>query len=438
MKRHMVCLIVSAIMIVATAMLPQPSPAAAAEPVEIHLMHQFTEGSATQPLLARFTEQYMAEHPGVTVKWTWAGWEQFDQKLRAMVEAGEPLDAVWNSSMVLSIYAREGLLQPVDDALKGENYESDATWTDSFLPGLLDQALVKDAPDGAAYYSIPHDMHISGIFYNQDIFQQNGITPPETWAQLLETCEKLKAAGITPFAQDGGYTPYNFRVFMYIAVRIGGEQAFYDTVMHTEGTSWADNPDWLKAAEETQKLTTQYFQAGFLGSQWPAAQVEWAQGKEAMMIIPTWLPGELAGSAPETLKMGFFRFPAFDGGKGDPTATELKFNGFGILKNAVHPKETLEFLKFLTSREVHTALAAEGLTPAAVKGVTLPASLQAVEQIVATSKLIPFQDGAEGDAAEWMANVAEPLLGQLCAGDVTAQEFVAELQKQSDALYSRP
>ncbi|MFZ4618359.1 MAG: ABC transporter substrate-binding protein, partial [Rectinemataceae bacterium] len=39
-----------------------------------------------------------------------------------------------------------------------------------------------------------------GIYYNQKIFKDNGIAVPATWEDLLSAAKKLKAKGITPFA----------------------------------------------------------------------------------------------------------------------------------------------------------------------------------------------------------------------------------------------
>jgi ABC-type glycerol-3-phosphate transport system substrate-binding protein len=122
----------------------------AAAPVEIEVWHQFTEGVGTQALLTNFTAEYEASHPEVRINWNWAGFEQYDQRLRARVESNDPPDAVWNSSQLLTIYAREGWLQRVDEALAGKNYEGDATWSDIFFPNLIEQAYVEDGSEGGA------------------------------------------------------------------------------------------------------------------------------------------------------------------------------------------------------------------------------------------------------------------------------------------------
>ena len=445
MKRLLQLLsIVMLVAFVASACAPAATPAPTEPPaateappeevVEIYLFHQYTEGGGAQPVWVQLTEEYMAANPNIKIKWEWAGWEMFDQKLSARIEAGESPDAVWSSAAVQAIYAREGLTVPIDEYLAEPNYEGDSTWLESFYPSLIELSYVEDAAVGPGYYTAPTGMYSSGIFYNTDIFAEQGMTPPETWSELMEICEKLKAAGIIPFAHDGGYTPYNVRVFMYVASRVAGEDTYYDTAMHKEGTSWVDNPDWLKVAEETRTLFG-YMQPGVLGSAWPAAQIEFSQGLEAMMIIPDWLPSELMAEAPEDFHMDIFRFPAYEGGKGDQTATELKFNGMALLKDAKHPRETMDFLKFLSSRHATGLQAEQFLISAPTKGAPVPEALAGSQNILATSKMMPFQAGVDADAAEWMGNVLEPLLGELALG-MSAADFVAELQKQSDAFYA--
>lgn len=222
---------------------------------------------------------------------------------------------------------------------------------------------------------------------------------------------------------------------MYVGVRIAGEDVYYDTAMGKDGTSWVDNPDWVTVAEETQRLFG-YFQEGFLGSEWPAAQIEFSQGLQAMMLIPDWLPSELKGQAPEDFQMDIFRFPAYYGGRGDQTASELKFNGFALLKDARHPRETVDFLKFLSSRYATGLQAEQFLISPPTIGAEVPEALEGSQKILATSKMIPFQGGLEADAAEWMSSVLEPLLGELAMG-MRPGEFVQELQTQSDAFYAR-
>lgn len=410
---------------------PTEAPAAA---TEVWIVSSYSEGSGAQPILAELTEEYEAANPDVKINWEWAGFELYDQRIRGYIEAGTPPDAFGSAISVLIQYAKDGITQPLDEYFEQQNYEGDAKWGDSFYPALMEQNLVEDAPNGEGYYTIPTQMHTSGIFYNVNMFEEQGITPPETIQDLLAISEQLDAAGITPFAVDGGYTPYIARPFAYTASRLGGAQEYYDTVMRKEGTSWVDNPDWLAAAGITQQIFD-YHQDGFLGSQWPVAQIEFAQGNMAMVIMATWLPAELQEEAPEGFEMSMFRFPAYEAGEADQTVSELNFNGYSVPEGAEHVQEVVDFLKFLSSRYA-TALQAERyLTPSPTVGAEMPDSLAVVKEILATSTMRPFGMGVNNDAVEWRTNVLEPLLADLALG-MDPSEFIQELETQSDDFYT--
>lgn len=50
-------------------------------------------------------------------------------------------------------------------------------------------------------YAVPFHLQGYGLLYNPDLLQKAGITqPPQTLIELKNACEKLKTAGITPFA----------------------------------------------------------------------------------------------------------------------------------------------------------------------------------------------------------------------------------------------
>lgn len=45
-------------------------------------------------------------------------------------------------------------------------------------------------------------------FYNMDIFEKVGVTPPKTWDELVAVCEKLDAAGYQPITIEGDYRSF--------------------------------------------------------------------------------------------------------------------------------------------------------------------------------------------------------------------------------------
>ena len=57
---------------------------------------------------------------------------------------------------------------------------------------------------GREILGIPYAMNASGLMYNKAIFEKYGLTPPETWSELMDVCAVLKNAGIPAFAMSFG------------------------------------------------------------------------------------------------------------------------------------------------------------------------------------------------------------------------------------------
>ncbi len=67
------------------------------------------------------------------------------------------------------------------------------------------QDLSRQAEGGS--YALPYSRNHMGVFYNQTIFEENGVEVPTTWEEFLQVCETLQAAGVTPmglFGKDPG------------------------------------------------------------------------------------------------------------------------------------------------------------------------------------------------------------------------------------------
>jgi len=66
----------------------------------------------------------------------------------------------------------------------------------AFAPG----SLLAWTADNGKVFAQPLGAVSHGIYFNKDLFAKNGIAVPKTWEDLIAAAKKLKAAGITPFA----------------------------------------------------------------------------------------------------------------------------------------------------------------------------------------------------------------------------------------------
>ncbi|GAC1520006.1 MAG: ABC transporter substrate-binding protein [Chloroflexota bacterium] len=321
---------------------------------------------------------YVKDHPDVSIEITVLENEAFKSKLATAMQSGRPPDVFqsWGGG-VLKQYGDAGLVQDLTSAL-GQN-----DWGSSFGQGPL-----SNYSFGAKSYGVPWDAGMVGFWYNKALFQKAGIaTPPTTWSGLLDAVKKLKAAGITPIALgEKDKWPGAF-YWEYLATRIGGKPAF-DKAYSQQG-SFAD-PPFVQAGQKLKDLVDlQPFQNGLLGASYADHQVQMANGNAAMELMGQWAPGTNSAVAqdPAVYKqnLGWFPFPAVEGGAGDPSDALGGGDGFAIGKNA--PKQAIDFARFLTSVDNQTAMAKVfGQTPV-VNGSQVTDTFQKeIQQRVAQAK----------------------------------------------------
>jgi raffinose/stachyose/melibiose transport system substrate-binding protein len=237
-------------------------------------------------------------------------------------------------------------------------------------------------------YGVPWDMGMVGFWYNKDLFAKANIsTPPATWTDFLNDVKALKAAGITPISVGEGDKWPGMHIWMYLATRIGGEAAF-DAAYSRKGAF--TDPPFVQAFQKLQDLIAlQPFQDGYLSATHDVMQATFGNGKAAMELSGQWAPSVESANAVDkkgVANLGFFNFPAVEGGVGKNTDVCGGGNGFAIGKNA--SPEAIDFVKFLTNatNQAGMAKAGMGIPPVAggEAGLTDP-NMLAVKQNVASA-----------------------------------------------------
>ncbi len=356
-----------------------PAPAAPAQKVTVTWWHISTKDPGLSDW-KKMADDYMAAHPNVTIEITVLENEAFKTKLTTVMQSGDPPDIFqsWGGG-TFNQQVEAGLLKDITADLN-----ADAAWRDSFAPGALGVYSYQ-----GKNYGVPWDMGIVGFWYNKALFKQAGIdTPPTTWTDFLADVKKLKDAGITPLSIGEGDKWPGMHFWNYLATRICG-QAKFEAAMARKG-SFAD-PCFVEAGKKLQELVAlEPFQEGFLGATHDEMQATFGNGKAAMELSGQWAPTvEAANSADKkgVADLGLFGFPAVEGGAGAVTDVVGGGNGFAIGKNA--EPEAVDFVKYLTSVENQTIIAAHGtgipVVKGAEKGLTDPNMLQ-VQQTFAAAK----------------------------------------------------
>jgi raffinose/stachyose/melibiose transport system substrate-binding protein len=365
---------------------PAATEPAADEPVTITWWHITTKDPGLSDW-QKMADDYMAAHPNVNIEITVLENEAFKTKLTTVMQSGDPPDIFqsWGGG-TFNQQVEAGLLKDITADL-----EADTAWRDSFAPGALGVYSYQ-----GKNYGVPWDMGMVGFWYNKDLFEQAGIdAPPATWDEFLEDVQALKDAGITPIAIGEGDKWPGMHFWNYLATRICGQEKFEAAMARTG--SFAD-PCFVEAGVKLQELLAlEPFQDGFLGATHDEMQATFGNGLAAMELSGQWAPSTQAANAADQVgveNLGLFGFPAVDGGAGAGTDVVGGGNGFAIGKNA--EPEAVDFVKYLTSVENQTVIAANGsgipVVKGAEQGLTDPNMLQVAETFAAAEYFQLYYD----------------------------------------------
>jgi len=358
---------------------------------------------------AKMARQFEATHPGVKIEITPLENEAYKTKLTTVIQAGDPPDIfhTWGGG-VLAQQADAGMVKDITSDLGG--------WRDTLIPTALDPYTI----EGKTYAS-PVDIGMVGFWYNKELFERAGLSkPPTTWAEYLEAVRKLKAADVTPIALAGKEKWPGHYYWAYLAMRVGGLEALRQAAVDKDFAK----PDFVAAGARLAELVAlQPFQTGYLAAGYSTADGQAAtvgNGKAAMELMGHWAPvvqrDNSAGKKGLGDRLGFFPFPAVDGGKGQITDVFGGGGGYAVGKDA--PPEAVEFLKFIAQPEnARIEARVAGVLPvvkAAEDAVTDP-NLKLVGQALARSTGFQlYLDQAYAPAVGQQVNdsVAELLAGK--------------------------
>ncbi len=411
--------LISALLVV-VFMLSACGTAASGEKVTVTWWHISTKDPALSDW-QKMADDYMAEHPNVNIEITVLENEAFKTKLTTVMQSGEVPDIFqsWGGG-TLKEQIDAGMLKDITADLDADG----GAWRDTFAPGAL-AVFSSDSKN----YGVPWDMGMVGWWYNKDLFAEAGITAtPTTWAEFLADVQLLKDAGITPISVGEGDTWTGMHIWSYLATRIGGEAAF--TAAADRSGSFED-PAFVQAGIELKKLIDmEPFQDGFLGANHDEMQATFGNGKAAMELSGQWAPSVQSANSVDGLgvqNLGMFNFPAVEGGAGDVTDVIGGGNGFAIGKDA--EPEAIDFVKYLTSKENQTIIAASGTGIPVVKGaeagLTDPNLLMVQQSFAAANYFQLYYDQLLPSA---MGGIINDSVQKLFAGTATAEEVAAEIE----------
>ncbi len=305
--------------------------------------------------------------------------------------------------------------------------------------GAWDQILPAAASTIQSVYghevSLPYQYNVEGIWYNKQIFTKLGLTPPQTFDELLTDAKKIKDAGYTPFAMDGKDAwPITRLIGMYIFRSVGPDamKAVQD------GAAKLTDAAYVQAADQVQKLAEAgYFGKGFISEDAATANNDFLTGKAAMKYDGSWLLANINDPSQTTIgadNVGLMPFPAVDGGKGSIDQWAANAGAAMAMNPKTYGPKVGAWLKCIVTNYGAQALKDQGVVSGfKVNGTVdnVPPATKMVQEKVAdiSQTVLWFEALMDGKSTA----LAQSNVSLLATGQMTAQDYMSQLQTSIDA-----
>jgi raffinose/stachyose/melibiose transport system substrate-binding protein len=428
-KKKTVAIFMSVIMLLSLALAGCSSSSSSEESSAdgkkvIKFMHLWPEGSSNAQfsIVKDVIAEYEKEHTDIKIETEILNPDQYREKLKVLASSNELPDIgmTWSDGFIKP-YVEGDMLAPLDDVVA-----NDADLKDAFIPGVKESYAV----DGKTY-GLPLELNISYVFYNKEIFEKYNLEVPQTFEEYKKAVKTLADNGVVPAtvgAKDGW--PASFW-FMYLADRIGGSTILTDVI---KGKAKMDDPAIVKAAEEVQNLVDMGgFVKGASALSNDDAKGYFMNEQAAMFLTATWeLPNYT--TSPDVKqefkdKIGYFKFPTYEGGKGESIDSYVGGPGVGLFvaKDSKVQDEAKDFVGYLVKRWGEKSVIDAGVIPATkVDTASLdlaPMYIEILKDLSEASNVTTYFDTQSSPA---VSELHHDLVTALFGKQVTPEDFVKQ------------
>ena len=235
-------------------------------------------------------------------------------------------------------------------------------------------------------WRLPYSLSCYGLYVRTDIFEEQGLALPTTWDELMDVCEKLTAAGITPFALPDKTMVYQ-RMERMMSFMSEDDSEFKQVAA---GELEAKDSTLLQNYANASLQIVNYMTPESLGAEYTESYQQLIAGQAAMTINGGWSLATLKDYDPD-IKVALIPMP-------NPTGEESKVvvsidTNFCISSSTKHPEECLKFFEYLAQPEVAQVYADKEGSPCVINGVTVSTpELSVISEAMAEGKICLSQN----------------------------------------------
>lgn len=334
---------------------------------------------------------------------------------------------------------QSGYLSNFKDLYDQEStYDTGKAWKDT-LPDYIRERMYITADDVPGY---PTATSVVRIFYNKTMLEQVGAEVPETWAEFMDVCQKLKDTDIIPFAfpnatiDDLSWLWFNNSVCSQMDAGIVDQldvsgNGYVELAEICKGMDEGIidfTDESLKASFELMKDFSQYWTSDYNGLDQATAVDMFARGEVAMVQAMSTKLESIETTVGDSFEYGVMPVPVITDETYEGALGKSVILGgqpdiiFGINKSLEEDEEkynaALDFVQYMSSPEIQVRLAEELCRIPLANTVELP------------EKLSGFKITEEPLRMAWFTGINEKLRNyfhragqEYLADSITVDEF---------------
>ncbi|GLZ11102.1 ABC transporter substrate-binding protein [Actinomadura sp. NBRC 104425] len=294
--------------------------------------------------------EFKQKHPDTDVVVKYVPWAQVATTFQKAAAGGEGPDVTELGNTDVQSHIEQGSLADITDKFNG--------WADG---AKLNKTALANDRSGGKTYAVPWYGGVRAVWYRKDWFQELGIQPPKTWAELTAAAKRIqddkKVPGIgAPSDQTNALLSFIWGNGGEVAVNEGGK--FVGKL---------DQPAAVEAVDFYAGLVTKekVAPAKYIGkNELEGPQRDFALGKLGMYIDGSWALKEMKKiSDKDADKWAVFPIPAKNGGNApvmaggsdlavwnDSKAKDAAFDYITVLNNAKNAKAWADYSGFSSMR----------------------------------------------------------------------------------------
>ncbi|GFE62958.1 ABC transporter substrate-binding protein [Litoreibacter roseus] len=258
--------------------------------------------------------------------------------IRNFLSADAPDVTTWYPGNRMAPFVDAGLFEPVTDLWEQEGFNETLA------------AIKPTMSRNGEIWGVPYSYYQWGIYYRKDIFDEMGISEPQTWDELLAASAKLKENGVTPFTIGTKFLWTAAGVFDYLNLRTNGYDVHNDL---TAGKIKYTDPRIVDVFEKWKQLIEPgYFIENHATMSWQDAVAPFANGEAAMYVMGNFSVDAYLNAGLTMDQIDYFQFPEITPGL--PRAEEAPADAFFIPSGAKNKEDARKFLAFVAQPDVQT------------------------------------------------------------------------------------